>query len=64
MVLCERFHLSPFELRKERLTEFCLLIKRLDKHTKHQKAKPKTKDGKEQNFIPVTDYEEGKGGGE
>lgn len=61
MSLCERFHLSPFQLRKERLCEFCVLVKRLIKHDQKQKEKPKTKDGKEQNFIPVMDY---KGGGD
>ena len=60
MALCERFNISPFQLRKERLTEFCVFVKRLVQYDKKQKEKPKTKDGKEQKFIPVMDY---KGGG-
>ena len=62
MVLCERFHLSPFDIRKQRLSEFCVLVKRLNKYEKKQKEKPKTKDGKEQTFIPVMDYKKGGGG--
>ena len=61
MVLCERFHISPFQLRKERLSEFCVLVRRLNNYDKKQKEKPKTKDGKEQKFIPVMDYKKGGG---
>ena len=61
MALCERFHLSPFEIRKQRFSEFCVLVKRLLKYDMKQKEKPKTKDGKEQNFIPVMDYKKGGG---
>lgn len=38
-------------------------MKRLDKYTKQQKEKPQTKDGKEQNFIPVMDYKGGANSG-
>ena len=62
MALCEKFHLSPFDIRKQRLSEFCVLVKRLNKYEKKKQEKPKTKDGKEQNFIPVMDYKKGGGG--
>ena len=31
-------------------------MKRLRKHDEKEQEKPKTKDGKEKNYIPVTDY--------
>ena len=60
MALCERFHLSPFQIRRERFSEFCLLVQRLRTHDKTETVKPKTKDGKEKRYIPVTDYREPK----
>ena len=33
MALCERFNISPFELRRERFNEVILLINRLTRHT-------------------------------
>lgn len=48
--------MTPFQIRRERMSEFCLLIKRLERHDKGVKEKPKPKDGKERQYIPVTDY--------
>ena len=59
MAICERFHISPFELRRERFSEFCLLVLRLHNYTKKQEKNPKTidaKDGKTKKYLPVTDY--------
>lgn len=52
------FHMSPFELRRERFSEFCLLVKRLKKYQATDKARPISKDGngKKKTYIPVTDY--------
>lgn len=64
--ICERFHVSPFQLRKERLSEFCLLVKRLKNHSEKAEKKPATitkKDGKEKRYLPVTDYKPIKKGG-
>jgi hypothetical protein len=60
MALSERFHLSPFQIRRERFSEFCLLVKRLRTHDKTEIQKPKTKNGKEKRVIPVTDYKDPK----
>ena len=59
MAICERFHISPFELRRERFSEFCLLVLRLQKYTEKQDEKPTTTtktDGKKKKYLPVTDY--------
>ena len=48
MIICERFHLSPIELRQERFKEFLLLAERMIRHNQIEKSKykrVKTKDG-------------------
>lgn len=50
--------MSPFQIRRERFSEFCLLIKRLNERADRIENTPKTKDGKQLNFIPVLDYDE------
>jgi hypothetical protein len=63
MQLCGKYHISPFEIRRERFSEFCLLVKRLKKQgeNKENKLTTQTTDGKKKrNFIPVTDYKEPK----
>ena len=45
--------MSPFELRKERFSEFCLLARRLKKVVKNEQPKQKDKDGKIKRMIPV-----------
>ncbi len=68
--ICERFHISPIQLRKERFSEFCLLVKRLEKHDEKAEAEaqesPKNvqgKNGKPKIYLPVTDYKPIKKGG-
>lgn len=34
LVICERFHLSPFDLRRETFREFLLLVERVSNHNK------------------------------
>lgn len=63
LTICAEFHISPFQLRRERFSEFCLLVKRLKKQSKRTESKVnlKTTDGKPQRkMIPVTDYKEPK----
>ncbi len=39
MGLCERFPaLTPFDLRRERLHEFCVLVERLNDYTKRENS--------------------------
>ena len=47
--------MSPFQLRRERFSEFCLLVKRLKK-SNEKKQNPKEKP--KQKFIPVTDFKD------
>ncbi|MCQ2059797.1 MAG: hypothetical protein MJY71_08240 [Bacteroidaceae bacterium] len=43
--LCERFPaLSPFDIRRERLHEFCVLVNRLNDYTKRE-SKNRDKNG-------------------
>ena len=62
MDICNRFHLSPFEIRRERLSEFCLLVKRMRNQLEREKEglMKQTKGKKQKKFIPVTDYKEPK----
>ena len=39
ITLCEKFHLSPFELRRERFKDVLLLIDRLSNHNKIEMRK-------------------------
>lgn len=39
MVICERFHLSPFEVRRERFTDFLLLVERFARHNQIERRK-------------------------
>ena len=49
--------MSPFEIRRERFSEFCLLVKRLYKHNEKEQQNPTPKkNGKQKQYIPVTDY--------
>lgn len=56
MMICQTFHMSPFQLRRERFSEFCLLVKRYIAFSKKEGEVQKTMDGKEKKFIKVTDY--------
>ena len=53
--ICDRFQISPFQLRRERFSEFLLLSKRLQK-VSSKESSTDNKKGKNKNFIPVTDY--------
>lgn len=63
MTICTEFNVSPFQVRRERFSEVCLLVKNLEKFNESKKgtAKTTTADGKKKKYLPVTDY---KGGGE
>ncbi len=39
LVVCEKFHLSPFDLRREPFKEFLLLVERLSIHNKNEMRK-------------------------
>lgn len=57
--ICERFNISPFQVRRERFSEFCLLVARLKNYSQKAEKAPKTitkKDGKEKKYLPVMDY--------
>lgn len=49
--------MTPFQIRRERFSEFCLMLRRLYLHDQKQEKTPKQNtDGKEKNFVKVTDY--------
>lgn len=56
MTLCNAFHISPFQIRRERFSEFCLLLKRFKESAKYKSntTTPIPK-GNKKNQIPVTD---------
>lgn len=57
MSICQAFHISPFQIRRERFSEFCLLIKRLQTYEPEKNApKVEKKGGKAKTYIPVKDY--------
>jgi hypothetical protein len=63
--ICERFHISPIQIRRESLSEFCLLVKRLKKQSEKGENKTdttmKTTDGKpRKKMLPITDYKKPK----
>jgi hypothetical protein len=37
--ICETYHVSPFEVRRSRFHEFCLLIDRLADHNRREEKK-------------------------
>ena len=39
MTLCEKFHTTPFELRRERFKDVLLLIDRLSNHNRNEMKK-------------------------
>lgn len=54
--VCERYRMTPFDIRRERFGEVCLLLRRIRKYEKRENnigdrklEKPRRK------FIPVTD---------
>jgi hypothetical protein len=57
--LCSEFHISPFQIRRERFSEFCLLIKRTNSRAERLKKQPQgnTNNGqKKKKFLPIKDY--------
>jgi hypothetical protein len=56
------FSMSPFQLRRERFSEFCLLVSRINK-LKGKDEQTQAEPQKKKNFIPVTDYKPIKKGG-
>lgn len=56
IVICERFHMSPFDLRRERFKDFILLVERLSNHNlieKRNYRKVKMPDGSYQYVKKV-----------
>ncbi len=44
--VCDRFHLSPFQIRRERLGELCLLVSRLNDQNRREKRGKTANSGK------------------
>ena len=60
MTICTEFKISPFQIRRERFSEFCLLVRNLEKFNETKTGKPTTvtTGGKTKKYLPVTDYKE------
>lgn len=48
--------MSPFELRRERLSEVCLLLRRLYNYKPRNTPRGNSKEKPRKNFIKVLDY--------
>ena len=51
--ICRAFNMTPFEVRRERFSEFLLLIKRMNTYKPKTEKETKTTNGKKQVTVKV-----------